>query len=213
MRTYSSGVLAVAVLTVACSPATPAPKTVATYDQKTGRLQTLAVDADGNGTVDTVSYMDGARIGRIEVDQNEDGKVDRWDFYGTGRQLEKVGSSSRADGVMDQVSYYDAEGAIVRTEASTRRDGRFDHVEYLSAGRLVRSTDDTDGDGRTDKWDEYALTPGAEPQYTVVATAVDDAGAGRPTRRFIYGAGGAIARVEVDAHGDGLFKAVTSQTR
>lgn len=210
------GPVAVVTLTTACSPATPAHKTTATYDQETGKLRTLSVDANGNGTIDTVSYMDGAQIVRIEVDQNEDGKIDRWDFYSSGRQLERVGSSSQNDGVMDRVSFYDTQGAVVRTEVSTRRDGRFDHIEYFSAGRMVRSADDTDGDGKPDKWDDYAVSSDAADgrlHYTIVATSVDDAGRGRPSRRFVYGSGGTIARIEVDANGDGVFVAVPAQAR
>ena len=204
------GLLAVVTLTTACAQAAPAHKTTATYDPKTGKLQTLSVDANGNGTIDTVSYMEGAQIARIEVDQNEDGKVDRWDFY-SGRRLERVGASSQNDGIMDRVSVYDVQGIVVRIEVSTRCDGRFDHIEYFTAGRMVRSADDTDGDGRPDKWDEYALasvTPDGAPHYTIVATSVDDAGRGRPSRRFVYGTGGAISRVEVDANGDGVFRPV-----
>jgi hypothetical protein len=210
------GFVTVVTLMTACSPSTAAHKTIATYDQKTGKLQTLAVDANGNGTIDTVSYMEGAQIVRIEVDQNEDGKVERWDFYSSRRQLEKVGTSSANDGVMDRVSFYDAQGTIVRTEVSTRRDGRFDRVEYFAGGHMVRSADDTDGDGKPDKWDEYALAPGLagnRPQYTIVATSVDDAGRGWPSRRFVYGKGGAIVRVEVDPSGDGIFQPVTTQSR
>jgi hypothetical protein len=206
MHTRWFGLAAVAVLMTACSPASPARKTNATYDPKTGKLRTLSVDANGNGRIDTVSYMNGAQIVRIEVDQNEDGKVDRWDFYGAGRQLEKVGSSSRGDGVMDTLSYYDGLGAVTRTEVSTRRDGRFDRAEYFEDGRLARSADDTDGDGKPDKWDDYAVSPDAGGGYAIVATSVDELGRGRPNRRFIYGPGGAVARIEVDANGDGVFE-------
>ena len=50
------------------------------YDPKTGKLQLLKYDSDGDGKIDTVSYMDGARVVKIEIDQNEDGIVDRWDL-------------------------------------------------------------------------------------------------------------------------------------
>src|SRR5688572_27779723 len=35
------------------------------YDAKDGRLQRLDYDSDGDGTVDTVSHMDGSRVLRI----------------------------------------------------------------------------------------------------------------------------------------------------
>src|SRR5262249_38869536 len=46
------------------------------YDGKTGKLQILKYDADGDGRFDTWSYMDGQRVVRIEIDQDEDGKID-----------------------------------------------------------------------------------------------------------------------------------------
>ena len=44
------------------------------YDKTTGRLQTLKYDSDGDGKIDTVSYMDGAIVLRIEIDKDEDGR-------------------------------------------------------------------------------------------------------------------------------------------
>jgi hypothetical protein len=39
----------------------------------------------------------------------------------------------------------------------------------------------------------------------VVSSSFDDSGRGRPERRFVFGPGGAIERVEVDPDGDGIF--------
>ena len=39
------------------------------------------VQLDSNGKVDTVSYMDGARVFRIGIDKDEDGKIERWESY------------------------------------------------------------------------------------------------------------------------------------
>ena len=178
------------------------------YDGETGRLRTLETDANRNGRIDTVSYMDGARILRIELDLDENGHVERWDFYDAAGQLEKVGLSRSNDGVMDAVAFYDPAGVLRRMEISTGRDGRFDRVELYEHGVLTSSADDTNGDGRPDKWDSYRVVPawpGQPAGYTITATAFDDTGSGRPERRFVYGDRGAIARVEIDPEGDGLF--------
>ena len=66
------------------------------YDPQTGKLRLLKYDSDGNGKVDTVSYMDGSRVVKIEIDKDEDGKVDRWEYYGPDRKLEKVASPAPA---------------------------------------------------------------------------------------------------------------------
>jgi hypothetical protein len=203
--------LALAVLlTAGCSTSGRSDGTapLATYSRETGRLETLSADVNKNGKIDTVSYMDGTRILRIELDLDENGHVERWDFYRPDGEIEKVGFSRLDDGIMDAQAFYGPGGELARMEVSTQRDGRFDRIEIYDAGVLTRSTDDTNGDGRPDKWDEYVPVPrpgSSEPEYAVTATAFDDSGSGRPERRFVYGARGGIERVETDADGDGVF--------
>jgi hypothetical protein len=190
----------------------PGNAPAATYDPKTGRLTTVATDIDKNGIYDAVTVMDGARIVRIELDLDEDGKTERWDFYTPGGQLEKVGLSREHDGVMDALAFYGPSGALERMELSTQRDGVFDRVEYYEDGDLVSSTDDTNRDGRPDKWDAYALADADEgSRYTVRSTSLDESGSGRAERRLVFGAGGAIERVEVDPDGDGIFTSLETR--
>jgi hypothetical protein len=185
----------------------------ASYDPKTGRLKTLVYDANKNGKNDAVSFMDGTRILRVELDWDENGKVERWDIYKPDRTLEKVGMSRRNDGVMDAQAFYAADGALQRIEVSTRRDGMFDRVEYYERDAetrdvMVRTSDDNDRDGRADKWDTYtrvANPPPGAPPYSVTSSAFDDEGTGKPTRRIVFAADGAVAHVEIDPDGDGVF--------
>ena len=76
MLTRTSGVLIATLLAANCSK-TPGRAPAASYDSKTGKLAALSVDSNRNGKVDTVSHMDGTRILRIEVDQDENGQIDR----------------------------------------------------------------------------------------------------------------------------------------
>ena len=197
-------------LAAACSRAPQGARPKADYDPQTGRLRRFEFDSNHDGKYDTVSYMDGTRIVRVELDLDQNGKVERWDFYTPDRKLEKVGFASKNDGVMDSQAFYQpgtGEAAVLqRIEISTRRDGKFDRTEFYDNGRLVRSADDTNGDGRADKWDTWEPVDHpntGSPQYGITSTSFDDSGSGRPERRFIYGAGGAIVRVEVDPKGDG----------
>jgi hypothetical protein len=202
------GSCVVILLMSACSRQSAGERPQATYDRETGRLRTLTFDANGNGTVESTSHMDGTRILRIELDLDENGKVDRWDFYGSDRKVEKVGLSRLNDGVMDAQAFYEPEGVLARLDISTRRDGTFDRTEFYVTGALDRTTDDTNGDGRADKWETFTPLVAAgpnEPGYAITSSAFDDSGSGRPERRFVYGTGGTVARVEVDADGDGVF--------
>ena len=204
MLTRTSAVLIAVALAANCSNS-PGRPPAARYDSRTGKLATLAVDTNRNGKVDAVSHMDGTRILRIEVDQNEDGQIDRWDFYGADRKLERVGFSRQNDGLMDAVAFYESEGVLARMEVSTRRDGTFDRIERYASGLLVEVAEDTDGDGRPDKWDAYGRPATGSADPVVIATLFDDSRRGKPERRFVYGHNGAIARVEVDPDGDGVF--------
>src|SRR4051812_48855151 len=113
---------AVAALSAACSPRPATDTTRAEYDPSTGHLRRLEFDANKDGKNDTVSYMDGTRIIRIELDLDENGKVERWDFYGADGKLDRVGFASRNDGVMDSQAFYGTAGALQRIEISTKRN-------------------------------------------------------------------------------------------
>jgi hypothetical protein len=155
-----------------------------------------------------VAVMDGARVVRVELDLDRNGKTDRWDFYKPDGTLEKVGLSRLNDGVMDAVAFYDGDRALVRMEISTARDGRFNRVEYYERGVLTRAEEDTNGDGRADKWETYRpqATAGlGEPAFAIATAAFDDLGRGTPQRRFVYAPDGVITRVEVDPDGNGRF--------
>lgn len=197
--------IALAMAFSACSKTEP-PR--AEYDAETGRLRKLAFDATGGGKNNAVGYLEGSRMRRIELDLDANGAIDRWDFYGADGKLEKVGLSQRNDGRMDAEAFYTPEGALRLMRVSTRRDGTFDRTEHYENNVLIRSEDDTNGDGKPDKWDTYRpdadLPPSVRP-YVVTSTALDETGRGTPSRRFFYGPGGGVERVEVDPDGDGHF--------
>src|SRR5476651_338137 len=125
------------------------------YNAKTGKLQLLKYDSNGNGVIDTWSYMDGARIVRIEIDKNEDGLIDRWEYYGPDQKLEKVGFSRANDGKEDAWSYTGPDGTVARIEISTKRDGTISRIEHYQQNKLVSAEEDADGDGKIDKWETY----------------------------------------------------------
>lgn len=198
-------VIAFVAVAAACSKAAE-PR--AEYDPQTGQLRTLAFDATGGGRNNAMGYLDGSKMRRIELDLDTDGAIDRWDFYGADGKLEKVGLSQHDDGRMDAEAFYTAEGALRLMRISTRRDGTFDRTEHYENNVLVRSEEDTNQDGKIDKWDTYRpeadVPPGVQP-YAITSTAVDETGRGTPTRRLVYGPGGRVERVELDRDGDGHF--------
>ena len=127
----------------------------AVYDKTDGTLRQLSVDAAKDGKPNVYSYMDGNKFVRIEIDKDEDGKIDRWEYYGSSQKIEKVGFSRANDGKQDAWAYQDSAGAVEKIEVSTHHDGTVNRVEYYAKGVLARAEEDGDGDGRPDKWETY----------------------------------------------------------
>lgn len=201
-RARTAAVLVLALVCAGCRRTPPAKTAIEpVYDQKTGKLTLLKYDSDGDGKVDTWSYMDGRRIVRIEIDKDEDGKIDRWEYYDANQKLEKVGFSRANDGKEDAWSFAGPDGSVVRIDVSSHRDGRIDRVEHYEHDVLTSAEEDTDGDGKFDKWEQYAGS-------RLASVAFDTTHArGVPDRRLVYGADGSV-RVETDPAGDGHFRPV-----
>ena len=185
-------------------PHPPKGRVQPVYDQKTGKLQLLQYDSDGNGQIDMWSYVDGVRVVRIEIDRNEDGKIDRLEYYGSAQQLEKIGFSTQNDGKEDGWVFSGTDGVTGRIELSTRRDGKVNRIEFYENSLVARAEEDTDGDGRTDKWETYDGS-------RLALVAFDTKHRGVADRRIVYGAD-ATARVEIDPSGDGRFVAASDPT-
>jgi hypothetical protein len=82
----------------------PAARVHRIYDPATGRLAVLVYDASGNGVFDTRTFMDGERRLRKEVDENEDGLIDRIEYFGPDDKISRVervsgaGADTQAEG-------------------------------------------------------------------------------------------------------------------
>ena len=187
------------IFAAACGEA-DARRTVPSYEEFTRRLVQIAADQNGDGRLDQWTYVYGARIFRGEADSDGDGRIDRWEYFDAGSTLVKVGGASRGDGIEDMwtdpAPNADGEVHIAR---SLRRDRRADRHEYFRGDVLTRVEEDTNADGRIDKWDRYE---GAVLREVAFDTSFVS---GRPDRRVTYDARGRFVAVEADPEGDGTF--------
>jgi hypothetical protein len=203
-------VLTAQVLAIGCSdPEKERLKqtTRATYDQKTGRLKELTYDANKNGRIDTWTEMDGSRPVRARIDRNEDGRIDRWEYYDDQGKLSKVGFSRADDGTADAWAYSSADGKIERIEiSSTHDEKKIDRWERYAPsastrenlGAPISAEEDTNGDGRPDKWETYEGS-------ALKTAAFDENFDGRPDRRLTYEAG-ALVLIETDPDATGAYR-------
>ena len=133
--------------------------------------------------------MDGPRPLSSRIDRDEDGKIDRWEYYDDKGELTKVGFSRNDDGKADAWAFAGGDGNVQRIEVSSSGDEtKIDRWEYYdesaalnadAAGTLLRADEDTNGDGRVDKWETYE-------RGAVKTAAFDENGDGNPDRRLTY---------------------------
>ena len=178
-RLYRLLIPAVCLVSWSCSGPAKDDRVQATYDKTTGKLSQLTVDAKKDDKPNIFSYMDGTKFIRIEIDENEDGKIDRWEYYGPDQKLEKVGVSRANDGKVDAWAFKAPDGSIGKVEVSTKRNGTVDRVEFYEKSTLVRAEVDSNGDGRPDKWEAYA-------DGELATVAFDTKGTGTPDQVIDY---------------------------
>jgi hypothetical protein len=193
-------------LTAMCGGGPPAAsdRISPVYNAMTSRLEVLKYDANGNGTFDTWSHMDGTKVLWIELDRDEDGVIDRWEYYGDDQKLLKVGLSRKNTGTPDSWVYSDAGGRVLKIEYSSKSDNIVDRTEFYDHDRLARVEEDTNGDRKVDRWETYA-------DGALTVASYDTAHRGAPDRRLVYRADGALDRIETDVDGNGTFTRVSRQ--
>jgi hypothetical protein len=202
--------LAVSALPIACSdPDRDRLKatTRATYDPASGRLTELTFDSNRNGRIDTWTEMDGPRAVRSRLDRDEDGRMDRWEYYDAAGRVAKVGFSRKNDGKPDAWAYSNGSGKIIRVDVSSHGDeNRIDRWEVYDpqgpagpdgVGPLAQVVQDTNGDGKRDKWERYR-------DGQVLTAEFDEDGDERPDRRLTY-SNAALVSIETGPDGRGGY--------
>jgi hypothetical protein len=158
------------------------------YD-RWGRLHRLEYDHNADGRPDRIAHHGGHRTPRtIEVDDDYDGRTDRWEDYDDDGTLVRVGTARRGGGP-DLWTRSDPDGQDTRHEYDDDGDGRPERVELLEAGRVARVELDSDGDGRADRWQRW-------PQGRLSDEDVDTDHDGRPDRRIRYHDDGRVLGLE-----------------
>lgn len=200
------GVMSAGGLLAGCADGSRARRIAPSYDPFTSRLVQMSADQNGDGRFDQWTFLDGNRPLRGEADTNHDGRIDRWEYFDTGSVLVSVGTSSLNDGIEDTWTFAaptaQGETRIVR---SRQRDRQLDRVEFVRGSELVRSEDDSNGDGRPDRWDRYEGNVLREAAFDTTLRS------GRPNRRLIYDTAGRFAAIETDPEGDGTFVRLTGE--
>ena len=155
-----------------------------------GSLRQIDFDSNGDRKADVFAYFSGRTTpDRLEIDENRDGKVDRWEEYGKEGALVRFATSAKG-GVPERFVEVDpVTKATLRVETDADHDGRRERLEVFVAGKLSRAEIDTDGDGKRDR--SQTWTDGR-----LVSEEIDRDGDGRPDIRILHTKTGAISKVE-----------------
>lgn len=163
--------------------------TIPTFDTSTGKLTELTFDANRNGKIDSWTQMNGGKPVLTRMDRDEDGTIDRWEYYDASAKLVKVGFSRKGNGQPDAWAFAGEGEQIERVEVSSLADDtKIDRWERYAGGVLIQAEEDTNADGKPDKWETYV-------DGAVRTAAFDENGDGRPDRRFTYD-GGRLTAIE-----------------
>jgi hypothetical protein len=175
------------------------------YDPATGKLAEITYDKNHNGRIDTWVTMDGARPVSARVDADEDGQIDRWEYYDAQGKLARAGESRAKNGKPDLWIYMDASGRperleYIETSNVTGKEGVV-RREFYTSGEKVRAEEDTDGDGVMDRWETF-------DKGRLRSVEFDDAKRrdGKPMQRFTYDDRGNLTLIESQPDGRGGYQ-------
>lgn len=159
------------------------------YDRE-GRLQRLEFDPNADGHPEQVSHHNGQKIpALVEVDQDSNGTVDRWEEYDPEGVLTRVGTSRRG-GPPDAWSVLGPGEIELQREYDDDGDGKVERRERLRDGSVAEREVDADRNGAIDRWQTIR-------EGRLVEEQLDTDGDGRPDRRLRYGGQGQILALEI----------------
>ena len=125
------------------------------YDMKTHAMVRNVRDRNQDGVSDRIISYEGFGGARTEeTDTDFDGRVDRWETFGSEGQ--RLRSATASNGTKpDRVASYDRGGVLSRVEADTDLDGRFELTQIYESGKLSENRIDSDGNGKTDRIQDF----------------------------------------------------------
>jgi hypothetical protein len=154
-----------------------------------GRLEKIEFDKNGDGNPDHLAHYGGGRAAKLlEVDEDYNGTMDRWEYYDEASVLVKLGDARRGRGP-DRWTYMGPGGQPRRIEYDENGDGQFERAELFEEGRLTAVELDTTGDGKPHRWQRWV-------NGKMRGEDLDTDGDGKGDRRIAYDDKGHILGVQ-----------------
>jgi len=115
----------------------------------------IEMDADEDKSFESTSFYNSEGLRQKDLGVNQDGRVDRREYFDASGRLVKSEESSDGAAGLNMAWFYDDAGNPVRAEKDGNGDGRPDIWYYYNNGKLSTVREDTRYDGRPDLWEEY----------------------------------------------------------
>ena len=171
------------------------------------RVVRIEIDKDEDGRIDRWEYYTpDQKLEKVGYSRANNGNPDAWAYQAPDGQIAKIELAALTPGGTAGLQTGGAPPDTGHRTPDTQHPvgpPGFSPVaiirtEYYQSGSLARAEEDTNGDGKIDKWETYR-------DGAVATVAFDTTGRGTPDRRLVYGPGGSV-KVEVDPDGTGIFK-------
>ncbi len=155
-----------------------------------GTLRQIKFDGNGDHKPDVFAYFSGRNTpDRLEIDENHDGKLDRWEEYTAAGVMVRFATSAKGGSPERFVEIDPVTKATLRVETDADHDGRRERLEIFVDGRLSRAEIDTNGDGKRDRFQDWR-------DGHLTSEEIDRDGDGRTDIRILRTKAGAISKVE-----------------
>ncbi|MEO5761715.1 MAG: hypothetical protein ABIR28_05315 [Vicinamibacteria bacterium] len=155
-----------------------------------GILRELKFDSNGDQKPDVFAFFSGRTTpDRLEIDENRDGKIDRWEEYNPEGQMMRYATSAKGGIAERFIEINPVTKSTLRVETDADHDGKRERLEIFVAGKLSRAEIDANGDGKRERVEIW--TAGY-----LEAEEIDRDGDGRADIRIVRSKGGAVIKVE-----------------
>jgi len=171
------------------------------YHFNAGILLDSARDTNGNEKSNVFCTYKNQLPVEQEIDDNEDGVMDRVLLFNAEGELEKMYKEPFANGKYKVTGFFE-KGEIITQERDANEDAKPDDITRFKKGVPFEQEKDTNFDGKTDYYVDF------DDKGEIQKTREDTNENGK-TDRIRYFRAGSLYRIEQDGNDDGFFETVS----
>ena len=155
-----------------------------------GALREIKYDSNGDQKPDVFAFFSGRTTpDLLEIDENHDGKIDRWEEYNALGQMMRYATSAKGGTAERFIEIDPMTKATLQIETDADHNGKRERLEAFAGGKVTRTEIDTNGDGKRER---VGIWSGGH----LMSEEIDQDGDGRADIRITHSKTGAVVKVE-----------------